>query len=137
MIFSFRRMAAVAQKELRHLFRDHRMRPILFVAPVIQLVILGLAANLDVEDVRFVVVDHDRTPVIYCIKALAEKHYGVNVEVVHIHERQAFEDALLDGRCDTIIEHIEYLYAEAARGRISPLTTNPRARNASRISSSS
>ena len=61
--------------------------------------------------------DHDRTPVIFCIKAMAERHYGVNVEVVHIHERQAFEDALLNGRCDTIIEHVEYLYLEAARGR--------------------
>lgn len=67
--------------------------------------------------VRLAYRDHDRTPVIYCIKAMAEKHYGVNVEVVHIHERQAFEDALLDGRCDTIIEHIEYLYVETARGR--------------------
>ncbi len=67
--------------------------------------------------VRLAYRDHDRTPVIYCIKAMAEKHYGVNVEVVHIHERQAFEDALLDGRCDTIIEHTEYLYAETARGR--------------------
>ena len=67
--------------------------------------------------VRLAYRDHDRTPVIYCIKAMAERHYGVNVEVVHIHERQAFEDALLNGRCDTIIEHVEYLYREAARGR--------------------
>jgi ABC-type nitrate/sulfonate/bicarbonate transport system substrate-binding protein len=67
--------------------------------------------------VRLAYRDYDRTPVIYCIKAMAEKHYGVNVEVVHIHEKQAFEDALLEGRCDTIIEHSEYLYAEAARGR--------------------
>jgi ABC-type nitrate/sulfonate/bicarbonate transport system substrate-binding protein len=67
--------------------------------------------------VRLAYRDHDRTPVIYCIKAMAERHYGVRVEIVHIHERQAFEDALLDDRCDTIIEHIEYLYAEAARGR--------------------
>jgi ABC-type nitrate/sulfonate/bicarbonate transport system substrate-binding protein len=67
--------------------------------------------------VRLAYRDHDRTPVIYCIKAMAEKHYGVNVEVLHIHERQSFEDALLTGRCDAIIEHIEYLYLEAARGR--------------------
>jgi hypothetical protein len=67
--------------------------------------------------VRLAYRDHDRTPVIYCIKAMAERHYGVNVEVIHIHERQAFEDALLSNRCDTIIEHIEYLYAEAAGGR--------------------
>ena len=67
--------------------------------------------------IRLAYRDHDRTPVIYCIKAMAERHYGVNVEVIHIHERQAFEDALLNGGCDTIIEHIEYLYMEAARGR--------------------
>jgi ABC-type nitrate/sulfonate/bicarbonate transport system substrate-binding protein len=67
--------------------------------------------------IRLAYRDHDRTPVIYCIKAMAEKHYGVHVEVVHIHEKQAFEDALLNSRCDTIIEHIEYLYAEAANGR--------------------
>jgi hypothetical protein len=70
-----------------------------------------------VPTIRLAYRDHDRTTVIYCIKAMAERHYGVNVEVVHIHERQAFEDALLNGRCDTIIEHIEYLYLEAARGR--------------------
>ena len=67
--------------------------------------------------IRLAYRDHDRTPVIYCIKAMAERHYGVNVEVIHIHERQAFEDALLNGGCDTIIEHIEYLYMEAVRGR--------------------
>ena len=66
--------------------------------------------------IRLAYRDHDRTPVIYCIKAMAEKHYGVNVEVLHIHEKHAFERALLDGRCDTIIEHIEYLYAKAANG---------------------
>jgi ABC-type nitrate/sulfonate/bicarbonate transport system substrate-binding protein len=70
-----------------------------------------------VPTIRLAYRDHDRTPVIYCIKAMAERHYGVNVEVIHIHERQAFEDALLNGGCDTIIEHIEYLYMEAARGR--------------------
>jgi ABC-type nitrate/sulfonate/bicarbonate transport system substrate-binding protein len=66
--------------------------------------------------IRLAYRDHDRTPVIFCIKAMAEKHYGVNVEVLHIHEKHAFERALLDSRCDTIIEHIEYLYAEAAKG---------------------
>jgi ABC-type nitrate/sulfonate/bicarbonate transport system substrate-binding protein len=70
-----------------------------------------------VPTIRLAYRDHDRTPVIYCIKAMAERHCGVNVEVIHIHERQAFEDALLNGGCDTIIEHIEYLYMEAARGR--------------------
>lgn len=67
--------------------------------------------------VRLAYRDHDRTPVIYCIKAMAERHYGVNVEVLHIEERGAFEAALFDHACDAIIEHTEYLHAEAARGR--------------------
>jgi ABC-type nitrate/sulfonate/bicarbonate transport system substrate-binding protein len=67
--------------------------------------------------VRLAYRDNDRTPVIYCIKAMAERHYGVNVEVLQIEERQAFESALFNDSCDLIIEHIEYLYPEAARGR--------------------
>jgi hypothetical protein len=34
--------------------------------------------------IRLAYRDNDRTPVIYCIKAMAERRYGVNVEVVQI-----------------------------------------------------
>ena len=63
MIFSLRRMIAVARKELKHILRDPRMRPILFVAPVVQLIVLGFAANLDVENVPVMVVDQDRSAI--------------------------------------------------------------------------
>ena len=32
--------------------------------------------------VRLAYRDNDRTPVIYCIKAMAEQHYGIEVQVV-------------------------------------------------------
>lgn len=67
--------------------------------------------------VRLAYRDHDRTPVIYCIKALTERHYGVNVEVIQIEEQVEFEAALFEGHCDVIIEHIEYLHTEAAKGK--------------------
>src|SRR5262245_53047920 len=67
--------------------------------------------------VRLAYRDNDRTSVIYCIKAMAEKYYGVDVQVVHIEEREAFEAALFNDSCDVIIEHIEYLYAEAVRDK--------------------
>jgi len=67
--------------------------------------------------VRLAYRDNDRTPVIYCIKAMAERHYGVSVEVVQIEQRHPFEDALFNNSCDVIIEHIEYLYPEAAKGK--------------------
>ena len=67
--------------------------------------------------VRLAYHDNDRTPVIYCIKAMAERHYVVNVDVVHIEPQQEFEGALFDNSCDVIIEHVEYLYTEAAKGK--------------------
>ena len=67
--------------------------------------------------VRLAYRDNDRTPVIYCIKAMAERHYAVNVDVVHIEPQQEFEAALFDNSCDVIIEHIEYLHTEAAKGK--------------------
>jgi ABC-type nitrate/sulfonate/bicarbonate transport system substrate-binding protein len=70
-----------------------------------------------VRSVRLAYRDNDRTPVIYCIKAMAERHYAVHVHVVHIEAQQEFEAALFDNSCDVIIEHIEYLHTEAARGK--------------------
>jgi len=67
--------------------------------------------------IRLAYRDHDRTPVIYCIKALAERHYGVHVDVLHIEPQREFEAALFDHGCDVIIEHIEYLHTEAAKGK--------------------
>ena len=48
---------------------------------------------------------------------MAERHYAVNVDVVHIEPQQEFEGALFDNSCDVIIEHIEYLHTEAAKGK--------------------
>jgi len=67
--------------------------------------------------VRLAYRDNDRTPVIYCIKAMAEQHYGIEVQVVQIEGREQFEAALFNDSCDVIIEHIEYLHTEAARGK--------------------
>lgn len=75
--------------------------------------------------IRLAYRDHDRTPVIYCIKAMAERHYGVQVEVVHIEPQCEFEAALFGRSADVIIEHIEYLHTEAAKGRKATLFCAP------------
>jgi len=48
-------------KEFRQIFRDPRMRPMLFLSPIIQLVLFGYAVNTDVRHTATFVVDHDRT----------------------------------------------------------------------------
>ncbi len=55
------RIRAIARKELFHLFRDRRMLPIVFIAPVIQLIIFGYAATMDVKNVSIVYCDNDRS----------------------------------------------------------------------------
>jgi len=75
--------------------------------------------------IRLAYRDHDRTPVIYCIKAMAESHYDVHVDVLHVEPQQEFEAALFNRSCDVIIEHIEYLHSEAAKGKKATLFCAP------------
>ena len=56
-----RRILFVLWKELLELRQDPRLFPIIFVAPIIQLTILGYAATTDVRNVPIVVADADRT----------------------------------------------------------------------------
>ncbi len=51
----------VILKELLQIRRDKRMIPIIFVAPVIQIILFGFAVNTDVNDVPTVLVDLDRS----------------------------------------------------------------------------
>ena len=61
--------------------------------------------------------DHDRTPVIFCVKEMAARHYDIDVEVLRIKGTEEYEAALFNGSSDIIIEHLEYLYEEAAKGK--------------------
>ncbi|MFP4705469.1 MAG: ABC transporter permease [Spirochaetaceae bacterium] len=56
-----RRVGYLIRKEFQQLRRDRKMLPIVFIAPVIQLLILGYAANLDVTNLAMLVYDADRS----------------------------------------------------------------------------
>jgi ABC-2 type transport system permease protein len=57
-----RRLWYVMWKELLELRQDPRLFGVIFIAPVVQLTMLGYAATTDVKNVPMVVVDQDRTP---------------------------------------------------------------------------
>jgi drug efflux transport system permease protein len=48
-------------KEFLQLKRDRRLFSIIFIAPVIQLILLGYAANLDITNVKTIVYNQDKT----------------------------------------------------------------------------
>jgi ABC-2 type transport system permease protein len=52
---------AIVRKEFLQLRRDPRLFPVLFISPVLQLLLLGYAANLDVRDIPAIVCDLDRS----------------------------------------------------------------------------
>lgn len=52
----------VIVKELLQLRQDKKMLPVIFVAPVLQIVIFGYAVNTEVRAVPMVLVDQDRSP---------------------------------------------------------------------------
>jgi ABC-2 type transport system permease protein len=59
--FSWGRLKQMIKKETLQLVRDPKSRPIIFVSPVVQMILLGYAATTDVKDISTMVVDHDNT----------------------------------------------------------------------------
>lgn len=97
-----RRLGFLVRKELQELRRNPRMFPVVFVAPVIQLAILGYAATTDVKNVPIVVVDADRST---ASRDLVERFDGspyFSVQGVVSGVRDA-EDELTHGRAWMIL----------------------------------
>ncbi len=69
------------------------------------------------DTVRVAYRDDDRTPVVYCIKEMGAKHYGIDVEVLKIKDYGEFEASLFNDSADVLIDHVEFLYAEATKGK--------------------
>ncbi len=56
------RIVTMLRKEFIQVFRDPRMRMVIFGVPVIQCLIFGYAVTMDVRNIRLAVVDRDATP---------------------------------------------------------------------------
>ena len=48
-------------KELTQIRRDRRLFGVLLAAPIVQLILLGFAANVDVREIQLAVRDNDHT----------------------------------------------------------------------------
>lgn len=59
--FSFQRVAVLLVKELAQLRRDPNLFGILVIAPLIQLMVMGFAANTDIRDIALLVRDQDHS----------------------------------------------------------------------------
>lgn len=60
---TLRRIKYMVIKEFIQIFRDKKMKPIIFVTPVLQLIVFGYAVTMDVANIRTAVYDLDKTSV--------------------------------------------------------------------------
>lgn len=58
---SFIRIYTIALKEFYHLLRDFRSLYLAFAIPLLLILLFGYALSLDVDNVKIMVLDHDRT----------------------------------------------------------------------------
>lgn len=58
---TFERIQAIIIKEFKQVFRDPRMKTVIFITPLIQIVLFGYAANKDINYVPTAIYDKDNT----------------------------------------------------------------------------
>ena len=56
-----RTLKFLLQKEFKQIFRNKALLPLIFVVPIIQLLILPLAADYEVKNINISIVDHDHS----------------------------------------------------------------------------
>lgn len=56
-----RSLLFLLRKEFKQIFRNKALLPLIFIAPIMQLIILPLAADFEVKNINISVVDHDHT----------------------------------------------------------------------------
>ena len=57
-----RTLKFLLRKEFRQIFRNKSLLPVIFVMPIIQLLIMPLAADYEVKNINISIVDHDHSP---------------------------------------------------------------------------
>ena len=89
------RIGVVIRKEFLQTLRNPRTRVLLIVPPVMQLIIFGFAANLDIENARIAFQDGDRTPRSRALRAAfdASPYFEVTNDIA----RESDVQRLLDG----------------------------------------
>lgn len=93
------RVRELVRKEFIQLFRDRRSRPLLVVAPLLQMILFGYVVSTDVRDITVALIDQARTPE---SRRLIDAFDGnPTFRVTHVLDRpRELDRLLLDRRVD-------------------------------------
>lgn len=97
------RIRELVRKEFIQLFRDRKNRPILIIAPIIQLLVFGYVVNYDIRDIRVVLLDQSRTRE---SRMLAESFQANRIFRITHHAADPREPdlLLLEGKVDLAVK---------------------------------
>src|SRR5579883_479137 len=110
------RIRVIIRKELIQALREPRMRAMLFVPPIIQLLVFGFAVNLDVDHVRVAWEDMDRTPLSRELRASFEG--SGRFDVVAQPENEQEVQAVLDrGDAQAVLRVLPNFERDVRRGK--------------------
>jgi ABC-2 type transport system permease protein len=110
------RILVIVRKEFRQALREPRMRVVLFLPPLIQLILFGYAVNLDVDEIRIGWMDLDRTP--ESRELLAAFEGSTRFQVMATPSREGEIQTLLDrGKVQAVVRVLPGFARDVLRGR--------------------
>ena len=97
------RIRELVRKEFIQLFRDKKIRPILIVAPLIQILIFGYVVNYDIRHIRMAVLDEARTRE---SRLIVETFQGNGIFGITrvLHHDQDIEPLMIRGEVDLVLK---------------------------------
>ena len=110
------RIRTIIRKEFRQVFRDPRMRGLLLFPPLMQLLIFGYAANLDVNSARIAWMDEDHSP---NSRELLSQFLGSGRFIIAAtpSSEGEMQDVMDRGRVDGVVRVLPGFARDIERGR--------------------
>ena len=121
----------LVQKEFLQVFRNKFMLPMLLVMPVVQTVLLSLAANYEIKNLSLGVVDHDLSPLSRQLVAKFGASGYFRVRQVAFSAKEA-DAALAGDRTDLILEIPPHFERDFVRENNSAVSLTANAINATK-----
>jgi len=110
------RIRVIIRKEFIQALREPRMRTLLFLPPIIQLIVFGFAVNMDVDHVRIAWMDLDRTPMSRDLRARFEGSGRFDVVAMPRTEDDV-QQAMDRGRVQAVVRVLADFERDVRRGR--------------------
>src|SRR6058998_850485 len=109
------RIRVMLRKEFIQALREPRMRLMLFVPPMVQLLVFGFAVNLDVDHTRIAWMDMDRTPLSRELRARFEGSGRFEVVALPASEEDV-QRALDRGQAEAVVRVLPNFERDVKRG---------------------